>query len=149
MSTNSASHAPAASLEEAYLILIRFLMLSKHRAIELGSEYGLTGMQTFMLLLLEKPRPMYSFKKVFNCDASNVTGLVDGLEQKNLASRFENLEDRRLKMVKLEKRGREIRAAMLKKIAARDGPIFSRLTAKEFETFIALLQKITGETGKI
>jgi DNA-binding MarR family transcriptional regulator len=120
-------------------------MLSKHRAIELGSEYGLTGMQTFMLLMLEKPRPMYSFKKVFNCDASNVTGLVDGLEQKDLASRFENPEDRRLKMVELDKRGREIRRAMLKKIAARDGPIFSRLTAEEFDDFIRLLQKITGE----
>jgi DNA-binding MarR family transcriptional regulator len=145
MSTNSATDAPATSLEEAYLILIRFLMLSKHRAIELGSDYGLTGMQTFMLLLLEKPRPMYSFKKVFNCDASNVTGLVDGLEQKDLASRFENPEDRRLKMVELDKRGREIRRAMLKKIAARDGPIFSRLTAEEFDDFIRLLQKITGE----
>lgn len=136
----------ATDLEEAYLVLIKFLMLSKHRAIELGSDYGLTSMQTFMLLLLDRPRPMYNFKKVFNCDASNVTGLVDGLEQKELASRYEDSEDRRIKMVRLDEHGRAVRRALLRKVAAKDGPIFSRLSQDEFQDFIKLLQKITGET---
>jgi hypothetical protein len=70
------------SLEASYLVFIEFLMLSKQRVIELGSECDLTGMQTMMLFLLDRPRPMNHFKKIFNCDASNVTGLVDGLEQK-------------------------------------------------------------------
>jgi DNA-binding MarR family transcriptional regulator len=105
----------------------------------------LTGMQTFMILLLEEPRPMYSFKKVFNCDASNITGLVDGLEQKELAARYESQQDRRIKMVRLERRGREIRRALLRKIAAYDGPVFTRLNPHEFQTFIKLLQKLTRD----
>jgi DNA-binding MarR family transcriptional regulator len=133
------------SLEKAFLVLIKFLMLSKHRAIDLGTEYGLTGMQTFMVLLLEEPRPMYSFKKVFNCDASNITGLVDGLEQKELASRYESQEDRRIKMVRLDEHGRAVRRALLRKIAAHDGPVFTRLNPHEFQTFIKLLQKVTGD----
>lgn len=98
-----------------------------------------------MLLLLDQPRPMYSFKKVFNCDASNVTGLVDALEQKEIASRYEAPEDRRIKMVQLDEHGRAVRRALLRKIASKDGPIFSRLSEHEFQTFIKLLQKITGE----
>ncbi|MDB5165083.1 MAG: hypothetical protein JWL89_709 [Candidatus Saccharibacteria bacterium] len=137
--------ATATSLEESYLVLIEFLMLSKRRVIELGTELGLTGMQTMMLFLLSAPRPMNSFSKMFNCDASNVTGLVDGLEQKKLASRYESTEDRRIKMVKLEPKGAQVRSALLSRLTDRDdSPILSKLSAEEFQTFIALLQKINA-----
>ncbi len=76
-------------LEQSYMALIKFLMLSKHRLFELGALYHLTGMQAVMVFLLDEPRSMSSFAKFFNCDASNVTGLVDGLEQKKLAARYE------------------------------------------------------------
>src|SRR5256885_761413 len=105
----------ATDLEQSYVILVKFLMLSKRRLIELGAEHDLTGMQAMMVFLLNEPRPMYSFKTIFNCDASNVTGLVDGLEQKQLASRYEDKRDRRIKMVKLDAKGRKIRAGMVKR----------------------------------
>jgi DNA-binding MarR family transcriptional regulator len=130
-------------VEESYLILIEFLMMAKRRVMELGSEYGMTGMQTMMLFLLSEPKPMNSFTKIFNCDASNVTGLVDGLEQKKLASRYESTKDRRIKMVKLESKGCEIRTALLRDLARKDNRLHSRLDDDEFETFITLLQKLT------
>jgi DNA-binding MarR family transcriptional regulator len=131
------------SLEQSFIVLIEFLMLSKHRVIELGTEYGLTGMQTIMLFMLDRPRSMNNFKKVFNCDASNVTGLVDGLEQKDLASRYEASEDRRIKMVKLEPKGEDVRSSLVKKLSKRDSPLLDRLTSEEFDTLVGLLQKIT------
>lgn len=132
------------NIEESYLTLIGFLMLAKRRVIELGGEYGMTGMQTMMLFLLDKPKPMNSFTKVFNCDASNITGLVDGLEQKQLASRYENPTDRRIKMVKLESKGDKTRASLLHDLAKEDSILHSRLTPEEFKTFVSLLQKITA-----
>jgi DNA-binding MarR family transcriptional regulator len=132
------------SLEDAYLVFIKFLMLSKQRIVELGSEYDLTAMQTLMLFMIDQPRPMNSFKKMFNCDASNITGLVDGLEQKELASRYESQEDRRIKMVKLEQRGRAVRSALLRRMGDQDSPLLSQLKSSEFQTFIGLLQKVTN-----
>jgi DNA-binding MarR family transcriptional regulator len=132
------------SLEESYLVLVRFLMLSKRRVFELGDEYGLTGMQAMMLFLLDKPRPMHSFKQVFNCDASNITGLVDGLEQKKLASRYESKEDRRIKMVKLDAKGKRVRAALVRQSTAANSPLLSKLNPGELKAFIQLLRKITS-----
>jgi DNA-binding MarR family transcriptional regulator len=135
-----------APVEDAYLVFIKFLMLSKHRVIELGSEYGLTAMQTLMLFLLDQPQPMHEIKKALNCDASNVTGLVDGLEQKELASRYASREDRRIKMVELSQHGRSMRGALLRQLGSQDSPLLSRLDPSEFSTFIGLLQKITQES---
>lgn len=137
------------SREETYLNLFKFLMLSKHRVIELGAEYDLTGMQTTTIFLLDKPKPMNSFRKIFNCDASNVTGLVDGLEQKELASRYENKDDRRIKMVQLEPRGKKVRSALLTKLMKNDGPLLSRLNDEERQTFFQLIQKMTNGATRI
>ena len=137
--------ATATSIEQSYLVLIEFLTLAKRRVIEIGSEHGLTAMQTMMLFLLDEPKAMNSFTKVFSCDASNVTGLVDGLEQKKLAKRFENPADRRIKMVELCEKGRDIRTALLRDLARQDSRLHSRLNEEEFETFIGLLQKITED----
>ncbi len=118
-------------------------MLSKHRVIELGAEYELTGMQTMMLFLLNHSRPMNNFRKIFNCDASNITGLVDGLEQKHLAARYENTNDRRLKMVKLEPKGRRLRRELVDHLTTANSPLLSKLTLQELKTFVQLLEKIT------
>lgn len=137
------------SKEKTYLYLFKFLMMSKHRVIELGAEYGLTGMQTTTIFLLDKPKPMNSFQKVFKCDASNVTGLVDGLEQKQLASRYENPGDRRIKMVQLEPKGKKVRSALLRKLNPHDSPILSKLSADEQQTFLKLVRKMTSGSAQL
>ena len=136
-------------LEESYMCLFKFMALSKHRVIALGAEHGLTGMQTMMIVLLESPRPMNAFSKMFNCDASNITGLVDGLEEKELASRYEDPNDRRIKIVQLEPRGKKLRKHMFKHLGTQDNPIFSKLDEDELETFVHLLQKLTAQTQDI
>lgn len=127
------------------MCLFKFMALSKHRVIAMGAEHGLTGMQTMMIVLLESPRPMNAFSKLFNCDASNITGLVDGLEEKNLASRFEDPSDRRIKVVQLTAHGKKLRRHLFKHIDTQDNPLFSKLTTEELETFIKLLQKLTRD----
>ena len=134
-----------ATLEQSYLALIEFLMLSKRQIIELGGEYGLSSMQALTVILLDRPRPMNNFKTIFNCDASNVTGLVDGLEQKKLAARYENLTDRRIKMVRLKPKGVSVRTTLLSKMTGPGSYILSKLNAQEVSAFINLVQKITTD----
>jgi DNA-binding MarR family transcriptional regulator len=133
------------SLEQSYLALVEFLMLSKRQIIEHGSKYGLSSMQAMTLFLLNEARPMNSFKKIFNCDASNVTGLVDGLEDKHMVSRYEHTTDRRVKMVRLEEKGVTVRAALLNEITGPQSYILTKLNPVEVNSFIQLVQKITTE----
>jgi DNA-binding MarR family transcriptional regulator len=136
------------SLEQSYLALVEFLMLSKQRLVEIGTKYHLSGMQTITLLLLEEPRPMGTFRHIFNCDASNITGIIDGLEQKELVKRFEINSDRRVKMVKLLAHGKRVRATLLHQLTSDDQYILANLTASEATSFIDLVQKIT-DTSKL
>jgi DNA-binding MarR family transcriptional regulator len=134
------------SLEQSYLALVEFLMLSKQRLLEIGTKYNLSGMQAITLLLLEEPRPMGTFRHIFNCDASNITGIIDGLEQKQLARRFEINSDRRVKMVRLLTRGKRVRAALLHQLTSDDQYLLANLTKTEAANFIDLVQKITNTT---
>ena len=136
--------APQTSLEHSYYVLIQFLMLSKHRLVELGAEHGLTGIQAITLFLLDEPRPMYSFKKIYNCDASNVTGIIDGLEEKGLVTRYEPPEDRRIKVVETTEHGRKLRSDLICSITTNDNPLLARLSPAELKTFVGLLEKVTA-----
>lgn len=137
------------SLEQSYLALVEFLMLSKQRLIEIGAKYHLSSMQTITLLLLEEPRPMGTLRHVFNCDASNVTGIIDGLEQKQLVKRYEINSDRRIKMVKLLARGKRLRSTLLTHLTSNDQYILASLSSSEAASFIDLVQKITDTTKLI
>ena len=130
------------SLERSYLIFFRFLMMSKHRVIELGKEYGLTSMQAMTLFLLDENRAMHELKTVFNCDASNITGLVDGLEAKGLATRYEDAKDRRIKLIRLSEKGEKVRGSLLYQ-AVHESQLLANLDEDEQKQLIDLLAKMT------
>lgn len=129
--------------EQPYLRLLRFILRAKHEVIAHGTDLGLNGMQTMVIMFLDSPRPMHSFKKLFNCDASYITGIVDSLEEKELVSRFEDPADRRVKMIRLEPDGHAMRNTLFRSINHAGGPVFSNLTPEEMQTFTTLLDKVT------
>ncbi|HUA13211.1 MAG TPA: MarR family transcriptional regulator [Candidatus Sulfotelmatobacter sp.] len=130
------------TIEQTFELLVRCMMQSKHHLIEVGAGHNLTAMQTIMLSLLNEPKPMNSFTKVFACDASNVTGLVDGLEAKGLAARFPDEQDRRIKMVKLNSKGQALRKKILENIASSNKIYFKDLSDKELEQLQETLVKM-------
>ena len=129
-------------LENSYIRFIEFLMLSKHQIYELASQHGLTGMQAVTLCLLDQPKPMNSFGKIYSCDPANVTGIIDGLESKKLVSRFENPTDHRIKMVRLNSSGKKIRTLLLNDLCASDGYILGKLSTSEVAQFSLLIEKM-------
>jgi DNA-binding MarR family transcriptional regulator len=48
--------------------------------------------------------------ELLHCDPSNVTGIVDTLEERNLAQRKPSESDRRVKVVELTSAGKKLRA---------------------------------------
>jgi DNA-binding MarR family transcriptional regulator len=136
------SAAATATSVEKYLIYVHFLAQSKRRLFGLAAEHGLTGMQGLMLLMLDRPVPMQRFKSLFNCDASNVTGLADGLEQKGYLARYESEHDRRTKMLRLTHDGEELRKAYARELMSDDTPLMSALDSEEQATLFNLFGKV-------
>ena len=88
-----------------------FLMLSKHAVFELVSAHELTGMQAVVLCLLDKLYRIEVLPKLFNCDPSNMTGIVNWLEQKQMVARYSDKLDHYSKMVDLNPKGGRVRKA--------------------------------------
>jgi DNA-binding MarR family transcriptional regulator len=68
------------------------------------------------LRTLDRPRTMSEIAAVLHCDNSNVTGIVDGLEEKGLATRQPSETDRRVKLIALTAEGRKVRALLTRAI---------------------------------
>jgi DNA-binding MarR family transcriptional regulator len=129
-----------------YLSLIEFLMTAKHHVITIGADFGLTSIQAITLLLVDehRPRPMKNFCLLFHCDASNITGIVDGLESKGLVSRQNDPTDRRIKTIRLEPAGKAMRRDIIERLEGMDGPLFAALNNEEKKQFAGLVAKIAA-----
>ena len=53
---------------------------------------------------------------VLHCDRSNVTGIVDSLEERGLARRTTSEGDRRVKLIALTADGRRLRARLMRAV---------------------------------
>ncbi len=137
------SNQSLSTIESSYTKFMEFLILSKHAVFERAARQGLTGMQAVTVCLMDKPYRMSSLSKLFNCDPSNITGLIDGLEQKSMAIRYSDPSDRRIKMVKLSPRGRRIRTQLVADICGQNGFFLKNLSPKEAYQFTLLINKIT------
>jgi DNA-binding MarR family transcriptional regulator len=78
------------------------------------AEFGLNPGAVKMLFDLEPddPRPMRALAETFGCDASNITWMVDRLEEKGLVERRTLPTDRRVKTIALTPLGEKTKAAL-------------------------------------
>lgn len=129
-----------------YLSLLEFLMNAKQHIVAIGAEFGLTGIQAITLLLTDesKPRPMKNFCTLYNCDASNVTGIIDGLEQKGLVSRQNDSKDRRIKIICLEPAGKKLQRTIIQRLADMNGFLFDPLSETESMQFVGIIEKLAA-----
>lgn len=131
---------------------MHFIALSKQQVVTIAADYHLTGMQALILLIIheDEMRTMNSFCGVLGCDASNITGIIDGLERKQLLVRSESATDRRVKVVKLLPQGLAIRDAILKRLSDQNQSyILSKLTDDEVAVFTTLIQKVTSGCPRV
>jgi DNA-binding MarR family transcriptional regulator len=68
------------------------------------------------LRALDRPRTMSEIARELSCDNSNVTGIVDGLEERGLAVRRADESDRRVKLIALTDQGRRVRARLVRAV---------------------------------
>lgn len=103
----------------------------------------ITAAQATLLRVMDDDRPMTmsSLATVLGCHASNVTGLVDRLEEQGLVERRPSEEDRRVKHICLTPRGREARDNLRSSLYA-PPPELARLDDTELAALEKILRRI-------
>ena len=86
------------------------------RFMEIAHKLGVTPALLGALRFLEQPQTMGRMAELLRCDPSNVTGIVDALEDRDLAARKPSAEDRRVKVIELTAAGRRLRARAAKEM---------------------------------
>jgi DNA-binding MarR family transcriptional regulator len=69
------------------------------------------------LRMLDRPRTMSEVAEALQCDNSNVTGIVDSLEEKGLVRRRPAEGDRRVKLIELTPEGRRVHGRLARAFA--------------------------------
>lgn len=126
------------SLDGLLLLLVDEMSALLRRRVE---ELGLSVPQAFALRLLDHPLPMRNLAAAMHCDASNLTGIADRLEERGLAERRLDPRDRRVKLLVLTDEGRRARSALHRSVAE-ELPGIARLSAAQREHLELLLWEV-------
>ena len=105
------------------------------------AETGLTAAQGRLLLELDEPATMRGLAERLGCDPSNITGLVDRMDQRGLLRRRADVVDRRIRWIELTANGQE----MLDRLHARfatDEPSVLSLDQRDRSALLALLRRV-------
>lgn len=104
-------------------------------------ELGLSHSQALALQRLDEPLSMRALASCLGCDASNVTGLADRLEERGLVRRESDPRDRRVKTLVVTRRGNTVRMRLRSSLAGQPG-LLGKLSAAERRQLAGLLRRV-------
>ncbi len=121
---------------------VTFELVGRMRAHfeRVAAEFDLTPSQARALRVLDEPCAMGDVAARLHCDPSNVTGIVDRLEERGLVERRVDPADRRRKMIAVTEAGRDLHGRLHERLV-RDRPGVASLSADELRTFRELARK--------
>jgi DNA-binding MarR family transcriptional regulator len=128
---------------EVWRLLTAVMMVRKEQFPALAASVGLNPGAMHALLQLDPdvPQSMSSLAGAWKCDASNVTWLVDRLEEHGLAERRAHPGDRRIRTVALTRKGAKIRSQIEARMYEPPDSLRA-LGPRDLETLGRLLRKI-------
>jgi MarR family transcriptional regulator, organic hydroperoxide resistance regulator len=135
--------------DEVWAQLLHLFMLRRNQFLDASIELGLTPGETNALLAIDpsEPRAMGELATDWRCDASNVTWIVDRLEEKGMVERRTLPTDRRVKTIALTDTGRTIRLGIIDRLQA-SPPELQRLPVADLMTLRDALAHVQlGEHG--
>jgi DNA-binding MarR family transcriptional regulator len=131
-----------AEAQAAWQILWELMLKQRTRFVEAVAQLDLTPVQAIVLRKLDpdRPTPMYEIADMLQCDASNVTGIVDRLEARGAVERRPDPSDRRVKALVLTRSGRALRRRAVEKMGE-PPPEIASLPAKDLRTMHDILSR--------
>ncbi|MFF1961586.1 MarR family winged helix-turn-helix transcriptional regulator [Streptomyces sp. NPDC058220] len=111
-----------------------------------AAEHSLTGAQARVLGLLSvEPMPMRRIARKLKCEPSNVTGIVDRLEARDLVERRPDPADRRVKLAAPTEKGLATAAQLRDALGFAREPL-AELSVEERQVLRDLLKRMLGES---
>jgi DNA-binding MarR family transcriptional regulator len=103
---------------EAWSLMHWMMVTHKQRLAAMAQEFELAPQQMIAVRMLGGgPRKMSDLAQALFCDNSNVTGIVDRLEERGLVRREAAEGDRRVKLLVLTDEGERLRIEVTKRMA--------------------------------
>ncbi len=122
------------------------------KAFQAASKYLYAGLEETGLcdsdfrileaLLNKGPLPVNTIGPKVNLTPGSISVAVDRLFDKGLVTRVESREDRRVRVVSLTPKGKELITPIFRKHAGEIGKVFADATAKEVRSLEKILKKI-------
>jgi DNA-binding MarR family transcriptional regulator len=131
---------------ETWRLLLRLLVAQRASLPPLAAELRLSPAQCQVLHLIEpdRPTPIGRLAETLACHASNVTGLVDGLESRGLVRRRPSEADRRVRVLVLTPTGTQLRAVLVERLTAAPAGL-DRLSPGEQRALSRILRRLLAE----
>jgi MarR family transcriptional regulator, organic hydroperoxide resistance regulator len=142
MGLRTATRRRASPAGEAWALMHELFHASRRRFLAVASEFELSPPQVRALGVLdpERPVPMSELAEALHCDNSNVTGIVDRLEDRGLVERRSASHDRRVKMLAVTGRGAEVRARLAERLDEAPEPL-ARLSPEDQRTLRDIMRR--------
>jgi DNA-binding MarR family transcriptional regulator len=147
----TATDAPGALPDDPYLARVLranlALLAVNERLVDHWSAHArakdLTGSQAKVLLALsaDEAVTMRSLARRMSFDASNLTSVIDRLEDRGLVARGHDVSDRRSRPVRLTETGRDLRDAFWSDLTHDPGPL-APLNSEQLDVLIAALGQL-------
>ena len=118
-----------------------FFRHGRPRMVELWREFDLMPPQQMVLGLLDEPKPMGELAQHMHCDSSNITGIVDRLEERGQVERQAAERDRRVKLVALTAEGEALRDELARRRSV-PPPEFAELSEAELSKLRHVFAKL-------
>ena len=127
-----------------WLVMMKAMRaLTKYAAADIEETgLGLTDFGVLEVLLHKGPLPVNTIGPIVDLTPGSISIAVDRLFAKGLVSRVESAEDRRVRMVALTPRGKDLIVAAFRKHSGQMKRLFSELSSEELRGFEVALKKV-------
>src|ERR1700683_917538 len=130
--------------EHVWLVMMKAMRaLTRYAAAGIeATGLGLSDFGVLEVLLHKGPLPVNTIGPIVDLTPGSISIAVDRLFAKGLVSRVESGQDRRVRIVALTPRGRDLIAPAFRKHAGQMRKVFSKLSSEELRSLEVALKKI-------
>jgi MarR family 2-MHQ and catechol resistance regulon transcriptional repressor len=130
--------------EHVWLVMMKAMRaLTRYAAADVEETgLGLSDFGVLEALLHKGPLPVNTLGPIVDLTPGSISIAVDRLVAKSLVSRVESAEDRRVRIVTLTPRGKELIAGAFRKHSGQMRRVFSELSPEELGVLEVALKKV-------
>jgi len=137
--------------DHAWLVMMKAMRaLTKYAAAGIEETgLGLSDFGVLELLLNKGPLPVNTIGPIVDLTPGSISIAVDRLFAKGLVTRVESAEDRRVRIVALTSRGRDLITSAFRKHSGQMKRVFSELSTEELRGLETALKKVGKHAARL